>query len=176
MPPRSKVSMMIMRPPQARGREEEAGPAWDPSLPIVRDAAARYDDMHVCRHFSQRATCPPSGLRSVLGSRRPWCSVPTRASLSAGVPPVFHTFNLLINRGCLSSHGAEVTPGSNVVGEDLQGDRLGHRLPSSPAIRSGHCRAAGGSGDTFLRRCTPGAARYYREVGIAIPPAIAPAP
>jgi hypothetical protein len=46
-----------------------------------------------------------------------------------------------------NTHGAEVTPGSNVVGEDLQGDRLGHALPSSPAIRSGHCRAAGGSGN-----------------------------
>jgi NMT1-like family len=118
-----------------------------------------------------------------------------------------------------NTHGAEVTPGSNVVGEDLQSDRLGHALPSSPAIRSGHCRAAGGSGnanpaqapgsipgfrivkavfehhdelvsahpaaketlaanldrDTFLP-LHPGAARYYREIGIAIPPAIAPAP
>jgi hypothetical protein len=36
-------------------RQEEAGPAWDPPLPIRRDAAARHDDADsVCYQQNSR--------------------------------------------------------------------------------------------------------------------------
>ncbi len=100
-------------PPEQAGehphRQEEAGPACDPSLPIVRDAAARHDDVEVRVMGHRRAPAVQHGGEADAGAQVPGIGGDREQRLRcrAEQQVVDHGLVLIGDRGDLGRQGED---------------------------------------------------------------------